>query len=71
MRRYSAATLAEELGPSFELIESREEVHRTPAGASFHVGKDGCSYQSFLREGFGIAALDSILAPRKRRSAPF
>jgi SAM-dependent methyltransferase len=32
VRRYSAKTLAEELGPSFELVESREQVHRTPAG---------------------------------------
>ena len=41
---------------------------RTPAGASFHVGKDGCSHQSFLREGFGIAALDSNPAPPNRAS---
>lgn len=32
VRRYSEAGLQAELGDGFELIESRREVHRTPAG---------------------------------------
>ncbi|MCP4202671.1 MAG: hypothetical protein GY769_12140 [bacterium] len=32
VRRYSAETLARELGPSFKLEEAREQEHRTPAG---------------------------------------
>jgi hypothetical protein len=28
--RYSPETLAEALGPGFELVESRVEMHRTP-----------------------------------------
>jgi rhodanese-related sulfurtransferase len=31
--RYSAATLAQALGPTFELVESRRDVHITPRGA--------------------------------------
>ena len=31
--RYSSATLGDELGPSFELVTSVREEHRTPAGA--------------------------------------
>jgi SAM-dependent methyltransferase len=34
VRRYSAAALSEELGPSFELVESRQQAHQTPAGKS-------------------------------------
>jgi SAM-dependent methyltransferase len=33
VRRYSAETLAEELGGVLELVESRREMHATPAGA--------------------------------------
>lgn len=31
--RYSASTLQQELGESFELVETREEIHTTPAKA--------------------------------------
>ena len=31
--RYDPASLAVELGPELELVESREEIHRTPTGA--------------------------------------
>ncbi|MEE8191555.1 MAG: class I SAM-dependent methyltransferase, partial [Gemmatimonadales bacterium] len=31
--RYSPESLADELGAAFELVESRDEVHVTPAGA--------------------------------------
>jgi len=34
VRRYSAETLALELGSSFELVESRQQIHRTPARRS-------------------------------------
>jgi ubiquinone/menaquinone biosynthesis C-methylase UbiE len=34
VRRYSTQTLTEELCPAFELVESREQVHRTPTGKS-------------------------------------
>lgn len=34
VRRYSAESLAVELGGAFQLLESREQVHRTPAGVS-------------------------------------
>jgi SAM-dependent methyltransferase len=30
VRRYDGATLAAELGPEFELVETRSDVHRTP-----------------------------------------
>ncbi len=41
VRRYSAASLAAELGRSFRLVESRTESHRTPSGAdqSFVYGR--------------------------------
>ena len=31
--RYSPESLADELGPAFELVEARDEVHMTPTGA--------------------------------------
>ncbi len=33
VERYSAASLSAELGDSFELLESVEDIHRTPVGA--------------------------------------
>jgi len=34
--RYNAATLQQELGSEFALVEIREEAHRTPVGAQQH-----------------------------------
>ena len=34
VRRYSAATLHAALGPDYELMESKQQAHRTPAGTA-------------------------------------
>ena len=38
VERYDAATLASRLGRGFRLLESRDVLHRTPAGAGQHFG---------------------------------
>jgi trans-aconitate methyltransferase len=43
--RYSAESLAAELGSAFRLVESAREVHRTPSGAT-----QAFSYGRFVRD---------------------
>lgn len=46
VRRYSAESLARELGSSFELVEHREQEHHTPSGAA-----QAFVYGRFLKTG--------------------